>query len=113
MRGHICIPEIMLSSNILKLLQLLDFTIFYKLVTVFESYGDISSMLTWHIFKNFLFSKRSGALIRTIARVCVIGIGVGVFALVVVIGVMGGFNLSIQDRLLKVEPHVIVEFDNK
>ncbi len=68
-------------------------------------------MLSWQIYRNFLFSSRSGALIRTIGRLCVIGIGVGVFSLIVVNSVMNGFHQSIKDRLLKIEPHIVVYFD--
>lgn len=68
-------------------------------------------MLTWQIFKGFLFSPRAGAIVRTIARLCIVGIGVGVFALILINSVMNGFNQAIRDRHLKVEPHIIVWFD--
>lgn len=65
-------------------------------------------MLSWDLFHHYLFSRRSGALIRSIARLSVCSIGVGVFALVVVVGVMNGFNNTIRDKLLSAEPHLIV-----
>ncbi|MDZ4660583.1 MAG: FtsX-like permease family protein [Pseudomonadota bacterium] len=68
-------------------------------------------MLTWQIFKGFLFSTRAGALVRTIARLCIVGIGIGVFALILINSVMNGFNQAIHDRHLKVEPHIVVWFD--
>lgn len=69
-------------------------------------------MLTWHLFKHFVFSNRAGALVRTIAWLCSGSIGIGVFALIVVISVMNGFNQTIRHRLLAVEPHLVVEFDD-
>ncbi len=70
-------------------------------------------MFTLQIFRKFLFSARSGSLIRIIARLCIFGIGVGVFSLIVVNSVMNGFHGSIRQRLLKVEPHLVVRFDKK
>lgn len=65
-------------------------------------------MLSWLIFRNYLLSRRSGALVRIIAWHCVIGIGMGVAALVIVLSVMNGFNLTIRSRMLSVEPHLVV-----
>ncbi|PCI28395.1 hypothetical protein COB52_03695 [Candidatus Kaiserbacteria bacterium] len=68
--------------------------------------------MTWWLFKRFLFSKRSGALIRVISWLCVAGIGLGVFSLILVMSVMNGFNRSIQDRLLALEPHLVITYKN-
>lgn len=65
-------------------------------------------MLSWLIFRNYLLSRRSGALVRIIAWHCVIGIGMGVAALIIVLSVMNGFNLTIRSRMLSVEPHLVV-----
>ncbi len=65
-------------------------------------------MLSWLIFKNYLMSRRSGALVRIIAWHCIIGIGMGVAALVIVLSVMEGFNLTIRNRMLSVEPHLVL-----
>ena len=65
-------------------------------------------MLSWMIFRNYLLSRRSGALVRIIAWHCIIGVGMGVAALLIVLSVMNGFNLSIRSRMLGVEPHVVV-----
>lgn len=65
-------------------------------------------MLSWLIFRNYLLSRRSGALVRVVAWHCVIGIGMGVASLVIVLSVMNGFNLTIRSRMLSVEPHLVV-----
>ncbi len=65
-------------------------------------------MLPWLIFRNYLLSRRSGALVRIIAWHCVIGIGMGVGALVIVLSVMNGFNLTIRSRMLSVDPHLVI-----
>lgn len=65
-------------------------------------------MLARLILKNYLLSRRSGALVRIIAWHCIIGIGMGVAALVIVLSVMNGFNISIRNRMLSVEPHLVI-----
>lgn len=65
-------------------------------------------MLAWEVFKHYLLSKRSEALIRVIARLCIMGVGVGVMSLVIVLSVMAGFKDSIRNKLLAVEPHLMV-----
>lgn len=69
-------------------------------------------MLAWLIFKNYLLSRRSGALVRIIAWHCVLGIAMGVAALIIVLSVMNGFNLTIRSRMLSVEPHLVLEQKN-
>lgn len=65
-------------------------------------------MLSWMIFRNYLLSRRSGALVRIIAWHCVLGIGMGVAALIIVLSVMNGFNITIRSRMLSVEPHLVI-----
>lgn len=65
-------------------------------------------MLSWLIFRNYLLSKRSGALVRIIAKHCILGVGMGVAALIVVLSVMNGFNQTIRGRMLNVEAHLVV-----
>ena len=68
--------------------------------------------MTWWLFRRFLFSKRTGALIRLISWLCIFGVGIGVFSLVVVMSVMNGFNKAIRDRMFSAEPHMVVHFKN-
>ncbi len=65
-------------------------------------------MLSFELFKNFLFSRRSGAIVRIVAALCVLGVTLGVAALIIVVSVMNGFQGSLRDRLLSIEPHLIV-----
>lgn len=68
-------------------------------------------MLSWLVFRNYLLSRRSGALVRIVAWHCIIGVGMGVAALIIVLSVMNGFNVSIRNRMLGVEPHLVVAGD--
>lgn len=65
-------------------------------------------MLSWLIFRNYLLSKRSGALVRIVAWHCILGIAMGVAALIIVLSVMNGFNLKIRSSMLSVEPHLVL-----
>lgn len=61
----------------------------------------------WDLFRHYLLSRRAGSLIRTVAWISISGVAIGVFALVVVISVMSGFDDQIRNRLLAVEPHLV------
>lgn len=63
--------------------------------------------LAWDFFKHYLLSRRAGSLIRTVAWLSIAGVGLGVMSLVIVIGIMNGFNDSIRKRMLAVEPHLV------
>lgn len=65
-------------------------------------------MLVWVFFKKYLFSPRAGALVRKISWLCIIGVSVGVSALVIIMSVMKGLNRQIHDRILSMEPHLVV-----
>jgi lipoprotein-releasing system permease protein len=70
-------------------------------------------MLSRELFYRFILSRRAGSLVRVISRISIIGIWLGVFALVLIMSVMNGFNRSIQNRLIKLEPHLVVKFTDK
>ena len=61
------------------------------------------------IFRHYLLSRRSGSLIRLIAWLCIVGVGVSVAALIIVLSVMNGFNIKIRQNMLNVEPHLVIK----
>lgn len=65
-------------------------------------------MLFWHFFRQLILSRRAGSLIRRIAFLSIAAIGLSVFAFLVVLFVMNGMNGSIRDRLLALEPHLVL-----
>lgn len=67
--------------------------------------------MSYDFFRKFLFSRRAGALVKTIAWLCVFGIGVGVGALILILSVMNGFNASMKARRFSAEPHLVLYFD--
>lgn len=64
-----------------------------------------SRTLFWH----YLFSKRSGSLVKVIAWINLVGVGLSVAALILVTSVMNGFNQTIERNLLDVQPHLLVQ----
>ena len=66
-------------------------------------------MLPILLVRKYFFSPRSGSLIRTIGWISFAGIFLGVFALILVMSVMAGFNSTLKQRLLNVEPHLVVK----
>lgn len=65
--------------------------------------------LSWLLFKNYLFSKRSGSLVRVIAWINLLGVSLSVSALILVSSVMNGFNASIENSLLGAQPHILIQ----
>jgi len=70
-------------------------------------------MLAWELFHHYLLSRRAGSTVRIVAWLCIFGVAIGVMSLVIVLSVMNGFNGSIKNRLLAVEPHLVVTFKDK
>ncbi len=64
--------------------------------------------MIFDLFKVYFFSKRSGSSVKLMAWLSLIGMSIGVFGLVLVLSVMGGFNENIQERLLAYDAHVVV-----
>ncbi len=70
-------------------------------------------MLAWDLFHHYLLSRRAGSTVRIVAWLCILGVGIGMMSFVIVLSVMNGFNSSIKNRLLAVEPHLVVTLKGK
>ena len=55
--------------------------------------------------------RRSGAFVSMIAAISVVGIALGVAALLVVLGVMSGFDADLQERIVGANPHLVVDLE--
>lgn len=62
----------------------------------------------WFIAWRYLRAKRKVSLISIISTISILGITVGVFALVCVMSVFNGFNTLVKDLLVGFDPHVRV-----
>jgi lipoprotein-releasing system permease protein len=64
--------------------------------------------MSWSFFVRYLMSRRSGSVVRTIARIAIGAVGIGLASWVLVSSVMNGFNETIRVRHLSAEPHLLV-----
>ncbi|MBX3019127.1 MAG: ABC transporter permease [Bdellovibrionaceae bacterium] len=65
--------------------------------------------MLWDFFWRFLFSKRAGSIVRKISWLSFAALTVSVASLVIVMAVMKALNTNIRNRLLAVEPHLVIE----
>jgi lipoprotein-releasing system permease protein len=64
--------------------------------------------LEWYIARRYLASRRKGRFLSLITIIAVGGVGLGVMALITVIGVMTGLQRDLQQKILGSNPHVYV-----
>ena len=62
-----------------------------------------------YIGLRFSFSEKGSAFLSFITRVSMVGLSLGVMALVVVVSVMNGFDSQLKYRILGAFPHMIVQ----
>lgn len=66
---------------------------------------------SWFIAKRYLWSKRRHPFVGVVSTISVLGILVGVAALVTVLAVMNGFDEELKSRLVGMRSHLVVEKD--
>ncbi len=64
---------------------------------------------TWFIAKRYLWSKRRHPFVGVVSTISVIGILVGVAALITVLAVMNGFDDELKSRLVGMRAHLVIE----
>ncbi len=64
--------------------------------------------LAWDVARRYLAPRRGGRFLSFITWVSLGGVTVGVTALIVVIAVMTGAKEDFQEKILDVNPHVLV-----
>lgn len=63
----------------------------------------------YFIARRYLFSKKKFNFITIISLVSIIGVCIGVAALIIVLSVFNGFNSKVTDILVSFDPHIRVE----
>jgi lipoprotein-releasing system permease protein len=61
------------------------------------------------ISRRYFGSKPKQAIISLITLFSIIGVAIGVTALIVVIAVMGGFESDLKSRIMSIEPHLVIK----
>jgi len=56
----------------------------------------------------YLRAKRKQAFISVIAAISIAGVGIGVMALILVLGVMTGFTSDLREKILGTNSHVVI-----
>ena len=67
--------------------------------------------LSWFLARRYLASRSGGRLLSFITWIALVGVTVGVAALVVVIGVMTGMQNELRAKILGSTPHITVQQD--
>ncbi|NOU46304.1 MAG: FtsX-like permease family protein [Bacteroidales bacterium] len=65
--------------------------------------------VAFYIAKRYLVAKKSHNLINIITLISVVGVGVGAFALIVVLSVFNGFEKVITEMVTSVSPDLVIE----
>ena len=68
--------------------------------------GKLALPFEWQVGWRYLRGRRHGGFVSFIATLSVVGITLGVAALIVVMSVMNGFRTEVRDRMLDVIAHV-------
>ncbi|MDY0007541.1 MAG: lipoprotein-releasing ABC transporter permease subunit [Spongiibacteraceae bacterium] len=69
----------------------------------------MSASLSWYLARRYLTRRRGDRFVSLVALVSLLGMTIGIFALVVVTAVMNGFERELQERLLAVIPHGFID----
>ncbi len=64
--------------------------------------------LTWKLAKKYLKSRSKEGFLSFITVASILGITIGVMALIIVLSVMGGFQRELKEKILGVNAHIVV-----
>lgn len=65
------------------------------------------------IGRRYFKSKPKQTIIALTSLFSIIGVTIGVMALIVVIGVMAGFESDLKSRIMGIEPHIVIDRDGQ
>jgi len=65
--------------------------------------------IEFFIAKRYLFSKRRINFITIITLISIVGVTIGVAAMIIVLSVFNGFNKKVTDILIGFDPHIRIE----
>ena len=68
--------------------------------------------LPFYIGFRYIGSKRRNGFLAFVSVFALLGMTLGVFALIVVLSVMNGFDHELKDRILRIVPHTLLQSDD-
>src|SRR5690606_23506278 len=68
----------------------------------------MNNTVAFYIGLRYIRAKRRNSFISFVSLFAFAGMALGVFALIVVLSVMNGFDREVRDRILRVVPHAYV-----
>ena len=69
------------------------------------------SQLNWYMARRYFFTKRSNRFISLVGGISIIGIALGVIALIITMAILNGFEGEVTRRIANFIPHVIISSD--
>lgn len=64
----------------------------------------------WFVSRRYLQAKKSRGFLSLITVISIVGVAVGVMALIIVIAVMTGFTSELRDKILGINSHVVIQY---
>ena len=69
------------------------------------------NQLNWYMARRYFFAKRSNRFISLVGGISIIGIALGVIALIITMAILNGFEGEVTRRIANFIPHVVISSD--
>ncbi len=66
------------------------------------------NQLNWYMARRYFFTKRSNRYISWVGGISIIGIALGVIALIITMAILNGFESEVTSRITNFIPHLII-----
>lgn len=69
------------------------------------------NQLNWHVAQRYFFAKRSNRFVSWVGGISILGIALGVIALIITMSVLNGFEGEVTRRIADFIPHLVISAD--
>ncbi len=70
------------------------------------------NQLNWYMARRYFFAKRTNRFISWVGGISILGIAIGVIALIVTMAILNGFESEVTRRITNFIPHIVVSGDH-